>query len=46
MMETVMATALDVFRKQINTNKKIVIARLAMCSLFCLCGLFLTSRVS
>lgn len=45
-MESVISTVIDVFKKQINTSKKVILARLAICSTFCCLGFFMSSRVS
>lgn len=41
-----MSTILDMFKDQKITAKQTVIARLLMCSCFCVLGLFMTTRVS
>ena len=45
-MESVMSTVIDVLKSKINTSKKVVIARLAMCIAYCVFGFFMTCRVN
>ncbi len=44
-MESVISTVIDVFSSYINTAKKVVLTRLAICVTFCSLGFFMTSRV-
>lgn len=43
-MESVISTFVDVFNKQINTSKKVILARLGICTFYCCMGFFMTSR--
>jgi SNF family Na+-dependent transporter len=44
-MESVISTVIDVFSSYINTAKKVIIVRFAICATFCCLGFFMTSRV-
>lgn len=39
-----MSTITDVFRIKINTDKKVLKARFLICCIFCILGLFMTTR--
>jgi hypothetical protein len=45
-MESAIATTIELFQKKINTKRKVLIARAAICLLFFVCGLTMATRVN
>ncbi len=43
-METFMVMVMDMFKRQLNTNKKKIFVRFFICVTFFLCGLTMTTR--